>query len=352
MPPLQRTERAARRRLPAWGASVASLLLHLALGGAVILHGALASPQATAPGSPLRSDAPIEVLAEVTTQAEPSPEPAATPEPAAPAAEPEPAAQQAPARDNPQQPVRSAPNPVRPAAPAPPGSKPVADQATAEPASAAKPTNNPFVERLLAAEARKAQARAARTEPAWNAGPADAPTQPVPDASAAVAERPVVPTPAQSQSAVSPPAAPGAAAGHVVTRVIAAARDLAQASAWTIPYASATDPLWEQPQNGSGDVRVQITTKDGQIVDSQLLQGPAHLRKLVHSVLYYLQRNYRAPNAQEANGSHELQISARLSRSTPNLTLGYSADRPHSYFVLGSGRRFDFDVRLISARAP
>jgi hypothetical protein len=136
-----------------------------------------------------------------------------------------------------------------------------------------------------------------------------------------------------------------------VARIIAGARTLAEASAWAIPYASATDPLWSASSSGPGVVRIRVTTRDGRIVASELLAGaPSHLGKMAKSVLFYLERSYTAPSAREANGDHELRISVATSRDRPNLTLGYSSERPHSYFVLDSGRRFDFEVAATGPR--
>jgi hypothetical protein len=185
-----------------------------------------------------------------------------------------------------------------------------------------------LIARLAAAEHRKALAR---EEPSAAIPAPETPAsanRPSPSAAAAVTG---APTAQPSLSATA--------------RKLQSAQSLAQATAWTIPYASATDPIWEHEGSVGGELEIELTLADGR-VKSIRVQGepPAHLRRLADGIAFYLQQGYRARAGQSADGKHAVRIVVRVSAGPKNQSLGFDPEHARSHFTLISGRRVDATV--------
>lgn len=191
----------------------------------------------------------------------------------------------------------------------------------------AKSHHDELVERLLAAEKRKADARAAvdaqhsaRTPASTAPSPKPAPTAPG--------------TPAAAETATTPTA-----------RKLQAANSLSQAAAWTIPYACATDPVWERESSRGGRVDLRVQLVGGRVTQTELDgEVPLHLKKLADGVSFYLKQGYRGGDGLARDGAYLLQIAVRTSEGPKNQSLGFDPDRARSHFTLVTGRRVDADV--------
>lgn len=349
-PPL--SARRGRPRSSLFGAGFGSLVLHLVLGavGLVVLRSPTSGAALDAPEAQTRDLPPLVDIsqAEVAPPSLDGPR-KPVPDPADPAREmtkPQPPAP-SPLAPTPAKPVRAARSAVKPADSPKPAPDPEGEdwlglnkskRATAEveksEASADRPDfHDELVQRLLASENRKAAERERQraVEPA--ASDSDPASSPSAGTHSAEPERPA--------TAAVDNASP-------VARRIAGADSLAQAAAWTVPYASATDPIWDSPGASSGRVELEVTLQSGRVASARVLGTPSEpLRRLGRSVLFYLQQGYRAVATRDGDGKRRLSISVRQSEGVHNQSLGFDPDHPRSYFTLASGRRFDAEVSLV-----